>query len=255
MEELNSADKNLTFEQLADLRDKTEAISQFLQKQLKAHLETLRPLLAPRRLLGKYTGVKEDVAGADRAFAQLREQYSSVCSKPFALPPDLDDGPIANIDNRLELYPWEYTHQAKSERETKPVTITSPVRWILTYSSEYTASQLLQTMAGKEQRRSDSIRQFVVNALVMQAVLAKFPGITQLLTDLRYEIRTEKSAGLGELPLVIMHSCLTSFRPADSLILAATRLSGVPAFIELIDIDAVHHLPDPLRLRIEALIH
>jgi hypothetical protein len=255
MEELNSADKNLTFEQLADLRDKTEAISQLLQKQLKAHLETLRPLLAPRRLLGKYTGVKEDVAGADRAFAQLREQYSAVCSKPFALPPDLDDGPISNIDNRLELYPWEYTHQAKSERETKPVTITSPVRWILTYSSEYTASQLLQTMTGKEQRRSDSVRQFVVNALVMQAILAKFPGITQLLTDLRYEIRMEKSASLGELPLVIMHSCLTSYRPADSLILAATRLSGVPAFIELIDIDAVHHLPDPLRLRIEALLH
>ena len=72
MEEQASAETGLTFEQLADLREKTEVISQFLHKQLKAYLETLRPLLAPRRLLGKYTGVKEDVVGADRAFAQLQ---------------------------------------------------------------------------------------------------------------------------------------------------------------------------------------
>jgi hypothetical protein len=254
MEEKNSAEKPLTFEQLADLRNKTETVSQFLQKQLKAHLETLRPLLAPRRLLGKYAGVKEDIAGADRAFAQLQEQFKAVCSRPFALPPELDDGLVANIDNRIDLYPWEYTHQANSERETKPVTITSPVRWVLTYSSEYTLSQLIQTLAGKEQRHSGSIRQFVVNALVMHAVLTKFPGITQLLTDLRYEIRTEKTASLGELPLVTIRSCLPSFRPADSHILAATRLSGVPAFIELIDIDAVHRLQDPLKLRIEEIL-
>jgi hypothetical protein len=254
MEDTSSTERTLTFEQLADLRDKTEAISQFLQKQLRVHLETLRPLLAPRRLLGKYAGVKEDVVGADRAFAQLQEQYKGVCSKPFALPPELDDGPLANIDNRIDLYPWEYTHQAKSERETKPVTITSPVSWVLTYNSEYTLSQLVQTIAGKEQRRSDSIRQFVVNALVMHAVLTKFPGITQLLADLRYEVHTQKSPSLGELPLVTIRSCLPSFRPADSLILAATRLSGVPAFIELIDLDAVHSLPDPLKLRIEEML-
>ena len=93
MEEQGGTEKKLTFEQLADLREKTEAISQFLQKQLKAYLETLRPLLAPRRMLGKYTGVKEDVVGADRAFAQLQEQYKGVCARPFALPPELELSP------------------------------------------------------------------------------------------------------------------------------------------------------------------
>ena len=94
----------------------------------------------------------------------------------------------------------------------------------------------------------------MVNALVMHAVLAKFPGITQPLTDLRYEIRTEKSASLAELPLVTIRSCLPSFRPAGTLILAATRVSGVPAFIELIDIDALHTLPNPPKLRIEEML-
>jgi len=73
MVELSDTAKALTFEQLVDLRAKTEAISQFMHKRLKGHLETLRLLLAPARLLGKYVGVKEDVVGADKALAQLRE--------------------------------------------------------------------------------------------------------------------------------------------------------------------------------------
>jgi hypothetical protein len=255
MEEQGSAGKNLTFEQLADLREKTEAISQFLQKQLKAYLETLRPLLGPRRLLGKYTGVKEEVVGADRAFTQLQEQYKGVCARPFALPPELDADLLSNIDNRLDLFPWEYTHHAKGERETKPITIASPGRWVLTYGSEYTLSQVAQALAGSEQRRSNAVRQFVVNALVMHAMLAKFPGITQLLTDLRYDVQTEKSPALGDLPLVSIRSCLPSFRPADNLMLTAIHFSGVPAFIELIDIEALNTLQDPLKLRIEKILH
>jgi hypothetical protein len=204
--------------------------------------------------LGKYSGVKEDVVGSDRAFAQLQEQYKGVSAKPFALPQELDADPLSNIDNRLDLYPWEYTHQGQGERESKLITITSPVRWVLSYSSEYTLSQVTQTLARREQRRSDAIRQFVVNALVMHAMLAKFQGIAQLLTDLRYDIQTEKSPALGNLPLVTIRSCLPSFRPADNLMLTAIRFSGVPAFIELIDVEALRTLPDPLKLRIEKIL-
>jgi len=89
----------------------------------------------------------------------------------------------------------------------------------------------------------------------MHAMLAKFPGMAQILTDLRYDIQTEKSPVLGDLPLVTtVRSCLPSFRPADNLILTAIRFSGVPAFIELIDIKALNTLQDPLKLRIEKIL-
>jgi hypothetical protein len=140
MEGQGRAEKSLTFDQLAEWREKTEAVAQLLQKQLQSYLETLRPLLAPRRLLGKYTGVREDVVGSDRAFAQLQDQYKAVCANPFARPPEPDAGPLSNIDNHLDLSPWEYNHQAKSEHESKLIAITSPVRWVLTYSSEDTTS-------------------------------------------------------------------------------------------------------------------
>jgi len=253
MAELSDTAKALTFEQLIDFRDKTEAISQFLYKRLKVHLETLRLLLAPRRLLGKYVGVKEDVVGADKAFAQIQEIYRGVCGKPFALATELDEGPLNGLENRLELYPWEYIHQAKSARETKAVTITSPVRWVLTYNAGYTLSQVLQAVVGKEQRQADALRQFVVNVLVMHLVLTKYPGITQLLTDLRYQVSVDKSPSLGELPLVTLSTCLPSFRPSDQLILTATRFSGVPAFIELIDVDMLDTLHDPLKQHLEEI--
>lgn len=256
MENRGGAERSLTFEQLSELRGKTEAISQFLQKQLKAHLETLRPLLAARRVFGEYvrSGSRETLVGADKAIAQLEEKYKEVCAKPFALPPEFDKDSLASIEDRIELYPWEYSHEVTSGRETKTVTITSPVRWVFTYTSGYTLSELRQSVAGKGKRRADYIRQFLVNVLVMQLVLAKYRGVTELLTDLRYQIGTEKAPGLGELPLVTISCCLPSFRPSDDLILAATRLSGFPAFIELIDIDSVHALKDPLNLRIEEII-
>jgi hypothetical protein len=53
--------------------------------------------------------------------------------------------------------------------------------------------------------------------------------------------------------MTVLSVPLPSFRPSDELLLTAVRISGVPAFIELIDINAVRSLEDPLRLRIEAL--
>jgi hypothetical protein len=139
-------------------------------------------------------------------------------------------------------------------KETKILTMNSPARWVLTYSSGYTLAQVRQAVSGLQDRRSDYVRQFVVNALVMRFMFDRYPGIPQLLTDLRYDVRIEKCPGLGELPFVTISSCLSSFRPADELILTAARFSGVPAFIELINVDAVPTLQDPLKLHIERML-
>jgi hypothetical protein len=254
MKETSPVAQPLTFEQLATLRRKTEAIAQFLRDQLQAHLETLRPLFAPRRFLGKFVAGKEEVPGAEKAVAQLQTQFQEVCGKPFALPAEFDTGLLSDIDNRLVLFPWEYTYDATYQNETKTLTMTSPVRWVLTYSSGYTLEQLRHVLADQHQSRPDYVRQFIVNALVMRLCLEKFPGLVQLFADLRYQIRTEKVSGFGDLPLLTITSCVSSFRPADELILMATRFSGVPAFIELVDVDSVPALEDPLKERIEQLL-
>src|SRR5437870_162652 len=245
---------NLKLENLADLWEKTEMVSQLLLNQLKGHLDTLRPLLAPRRILGSYvrSSIKEDIPDTDVALKRLREKYREVCGKPFALPAEFDESVLGDMDNRLELYPWEYSHEASNEREKKTITVASPVKWALSYTSGYTVRQLREVLVGKRERRQEEVRQFLVNAIVVQLVLAKFPGTNQLLKDLRYDIGLDKCQGLGDLPLVTIRSSLPSFRPSDDIILAATRLSGVPAFIELIDFDVLSNLEDPFKTKIEA---
>lgn len=251
MNESVGAERSLSIEELSDLREKTEAVSQFLREQLAAHLEAIRLIVGPRRLLGRHVRGGGDLAGADRAFDELKENYAKCCGRPFGLSRELHEDPVS-IEARLELYPWEYTYVL--DEDGRSITMTSPVRWVVSYRSGYTLAQLRKAIAAKESLRSEDVRQFIVNTLTLQQVLAKYPEIGRLLTDLRYQIRIEPCDGLGQLPLVSISSCLPSFRPTDDLIQTATRFSGVPAFIELIDVAALDTLRDPMRDRIEEIL-
>jgi hypothetical protein len=246
----------LRLEQVAELREKTEKLSKFLAERLKDHLDTIRPLLAPVRVFGKYirSAVREDIPGAEAAVRKLCEKYNEICGRPFSLSADLGDNAVADLDGRIQLCPWEYTHEAKSGTETKTITVTSPVKTVLTYKSSCSLSQIRLAIAGKGDRRQEDMREFLIAALAMQSTLDKFPGIVRLLKDLRYDVQVEKSPGLGDLPLVVIGSCVPSFRPADDLVLATCNLSGVPAFIELIDSEAIHQMEDPLKPRIIELL-
>jgi hypothetical protein len=245
--------KSVSFEELATLRAKTEALSQFLDQQLKMHVETLRLLMAPQRVLGRYVGGKDIVAGADHAFTQLKEQFREVAPS-FGLAVDLNEDELSDLENIPDLYVWEYTHQAKTEKDGKALTLTSPVRWVLTYRSGYSLPQFRQAVSGKGERMTRDLRRFVLYALVMQMVIKGHPKLTRLLKDLRYEVVFDQLPGLGALPLTTLHACLSSFRPADELLVMATRFSGVPAFIELIDLESIRTLEDPLKSKFESLV-
>ena len=59
--------KPMTFQELTELRRKTEGVSKFLQEQLAAHLETLRPVFSPERVFSKFLGTKGEVGIGHRA--------------------------------------------------------------------------------------------------------------------------------------------------------------------------------------------
>ena len=67
--------ETLGLEQVVELREKTEKISRSLLGQLRDHLDTLRPLLAPARMFGKHvrSALREDVPDAETAIKKLRE--------------------------------------------------------------------------------------------------------------------------------------------------------------------------------------
>lgn len=252
MSETGEADgrKQFTLQDLATARANTETIAQFLQQQLLGYLGTLGQLLLPDRLLGKHIGFKGEVAGVDKALAELQAAYPPFAGAPYNVPREFETDWLGEIGTRLELYRWEYPLVLGS----RIVTIASPARWILTYTAPYTVAQMPQALAQKENRRPGYIRQFIVNALVIKQLVGRNAGLQALFADLGYRISFETSPSLPNLPLVVLTSRLPSFRPADDLVATATALSGVSAFIELIDLDAVQAISDPLKEKILSLM-
>jgi hypothetical protein len=116
-------------------------------------------------------------------------------------------------------------------------------------------AQAIQAFARKQDRRgTDQLRQFGVNELVMQALIGRSSGLTTLLGELRYNVGTQFHPALSGLPLVVIQSHIPTFLPPEPVIAAATALSGVPAFIELIDVEAGRKLADPFKEHIFQLI-
>jgi hypothetical protein len=247
----SAARSELSIDQLTDLRAKTEAVSQFLRKRLEGHLATMRVAFAPRWVLGRHvrSGVREDQVGSDAAFEQLRQRYAQYRARPFLLPRELEDEPVS-IEGVIELYPFEYTLSLGG----KAIKMTSPVRWVANYRCGYTLGQLREAIAAKQALRAEDAKSFVLGALTLAMLLEKTPGLGHLLTDLRYDVETAPSGELGGLPLVTIHAGLPSFKPVDDLILSSTRFSGVPEFIELIDLDALDRLGDPFQAGLRGVL-
>ena len=247
--------KDLSFEQLALARKRAQAVSEFLQKNLEGYLDTLRPLLLPERLLGRLAGSRVDAPGLDKGLAELQDSYRRFAGKPFDLPKDLEADWLSEVGARLDLHRWEYTREINTGSGKRSILITSPTRWILTYGPGYSVAQAIQAFPRKQDRRgNDQLRQFVVNNLVMQGLIAHTRGLTTLLGDLRYDVKVQPHAELNGLPVVLVESQIPTFLPSESLIAAATDLSGIAAFMELIDVDAVREMQDPFRQRISELV-
>jgi len=241
---------SLTLQELPELRRKTDAVSTFLRERLVIYLEALKPLLLPERILGKLAGGKLEVAGADRAAAELAQAYRPFAAKPYDLPATFDANWLTLVGHTCDLHAWQYVVRVQDH----PITLSSPVKWVLSYRGNYTPAQAAAAVAGRESLRVEFLREFVVNALVLHQVLARQPALGELLRDLRYTLAFEELAALPNLPLATLRAELRSFRPPDELVLMATAFSGVPAFIELIDPAAVRDWPDPLRQRLEEIL-
>jgi hypothetical protein len=246
--------KTLSFEQLAAARKRTEAVSQFLEKQLRGYLDTLRTLLMPERILGKLAGSRFDVPGVDKVLAELQENYRRLPGKPFEFPKELETDWLSEVGPKLELNRSEYTLEITTESGKRPILITSPNRWTLAYGPGLSVAQAVSAFGRKQDRRAmDQLRQFVVNELVMQALIARSAGLTALLAELRYNVSKQVHPALSGLPLVVIQSQVPTFLPPEPLIAAATGLSGIAAFIELIDVDAVKELADPFKVHISEI--
>ena len=241
--------KEIELQQLGHLRNISQKITQHLQRKVNDYLTTVTPLLAPRKVLGQYmqSAFNDKVPGDDKNFTTLEELYKQISRDTFALNSKLST-PLPSIANKPMVHPWEYLYTITDVQSQ--ISISSPVRWVLNYSSAYNLSRLLEDRVKGEHARPDEVKEFLVYALTMWMLMDKSPGLQDLLRDLRFHVTFEKSAESGELPYVVLNADVPSFRPQDEVIKTVVQMSGHPVFEELIDVDALAGVTDPFQAEI-----
>jgi hypothetical protein len=239
--------ESLNVEQLLRLHELTKEVSKFCQKQLRGYLDTMALLFRPRRILGDAIegAEQETVGGSDRTLTELRDLYRRVALRPFDLRPELKV-PIESISTQIQLYEWEYHHDTKTDRGYRAIKVTSPLTWVIAFSSTYSVSMLRQVLAGQEKRNEEAVRAFVLRACLMHLHFAKFPAIAELLAGLRYRVEVRHLPEMGELPLVTVSAPFATVRPPDNLVTTASGLAGGASFAEVLDLATVQNVRDPL---------
>lgn len=246
--------EDYSVERMLVLRKLTRAVADLLRGEMKEYLATLSPLLRPKSVLGEYiqSSAREVVPGAERAFADLQDQFEAIAgTAPLNLSRDLKP-PIELLSATLEISPLEYTYEAKTEGARKIVTVTSPLEWVVTYSG-FAPGRLKELLADRD-RSQDELRQFAVHYLVMHTVIRNQPGVGRILEGLQFPLRAAPSPEYGNLPVAVISSPVSTILPEDSVIIETTEVSGTDAFEEVVNLEDIAALRNPLKERLAALV-
>ena len=243
-----------TTDRLLALRKLTRAASEFLRTEMKDYLGTLSPLLRPNTVLGGYIqGTAKDPArGAEQAFNELAALYDKVATqKPFELNRELK-APFEVISAALDINLMEYTYTAKNATQSKSVTVACPLKFTLTYTG-FSPAKLTELLAARE-RDAAQIQSFIIHYLVMHVVTEKQTGVRKILESLHFPVTTGYSQEFGQLPLTYISSSVSTFRPPDEVLIESTEVSGMDAFEEIVNLEDIASLRDPLKERLLKLI-
>jgi hypothetical protein len=233
------------------LRKLTRAVTEAVRVQMIGSLATLTPLLKPTTVLGDYVqgGQKELTRKAEKAFKQLQALYEVVASaKPFNLQRELSP-PLSFAAESLEITPFDYSHPTDAgDGRSRQILVRAPMTWTLTYSGF--GPTRLQELLNTRLRPADELQRFVLSYLVLHVVLANQPGVAQLLEGLRFPVQTLKLPEFGELPITRIGPPISTTRPSDAVIVESAELTGMDAFEEVLKVEDLSTLKDPLKDRL-----
>ena len=230
------------------LRKLTRAITETVRAQMSEHLTTLTPLLRPTAVLGEYVqgGQKEGSRKADKAFRDLEALYQTVCTtKPFNLPREMPSTPLSILSTGLDITPYGYPHQVKTDSGTRTITVRAPLTWTLTYTGF--GPGRLQELLNTKMRSNEEVSKVVLSYLALHVVLTNQPGLLKIFEAMHFPVTTVKVPEFGDLPVTRIGAAVDTKRPPDAVIVETAELTGMDAFEEIVELEAVGRLRDPLR--------
>jgi len=237
-------------ESLLGLRKLTRAITDVVRVQMTEYLKVLTPLLRPKAVLGDYVqgGPKEPSRRADKAFADLQALYDKVAvARPYNLPRELAT-PLNFATPTLEITPLDYVHVVQSGSDSRRINVRCPLTWVLTYS-DFPPNRLKELLDAKA-RSIEELQRFVLNYLVMHIATTSDPALMRVFEALHFPLTSSKSAEFGDLPITRIGIGISTYRPSDSLVIQSAELTGMDAFEEVIKVEDIAALSDPLKSRL-----
>ena len=240
-------DNSFDTARLLELRGLTTAVSEIMEARLRAALATLAPLIQPRAVLGGFTrGGDDNVKGADKAFAELREIYLGLAgTKQYNLPKTLEP-PIGIAAATPAIVRTEYAYDATVDGATQRLTVTSPLRWVLTYG-EYSPKHLRDLLAQQSDAVGHELQTTVLQFALVHVVMARQTGVVDILAELGFPLSTERNPEFGDLPITCIGAPVSSMRPPDDVMVQSAKLSGSPAFEEVARIADIVGMAAPMR--------
>jgi hypothetical protein len=84
----------------------------------------------------------------------------------------------------------------------------------------------------------------------VHAVVSNQPGLTDILSRLHFPVSFLKEPAAGNVLFTRIASPLSTVRPPDNVIMQSVELSGMDAFEEVINVDDIGRIDDPLKSRL-----
>jgi hypothetical protein len=232
------------------LRKLTRAITDAVRVQMTEYLKVMTPLLRPKAVLGDYVqgGPKEPSRKSDKAFGDLQALYeTAAAAKPYNLPRELTP-PLSFAGVGLEITPLDYYHVAQSGADTRRIKVRCPLTWVLTYT-DFPPTRL-QELLDTKARSVEELQRFVLHYLVMHLAATSDQGLMQVFDALHFPLTTSKTPQFGELPITRIGIGISTTRPSDALIIESAELTGMDAFEEVVKVEDITRLADPLKERL-----
>ena len=227
------------------LRKLTRAIADSVRTQMTEYLATLAPLLRPKMVFGDYVedGSKESTRRSDKAYKELQALWQQ---RPFSSDRELT-APVDVGGASLEITPFDYPYRASHDGQVKALTMRSPLRWVISYAG-FSPVRLLE-LAGQKGRSSDELQRFMMHYLVLHVVVSNQSGLGKMFNALHFPLGTAYFDELPGLPITQIGCAVSTRRPPDSVIVQSAELTGMDGFEEVVVVEDILALTDPLRAR------
>jgi hypothetical protein len=108
----------------------------------------------------------------------------------------------------------------------------------------------LQELLDTKARSVDEVQRFVLSYLILNLATTNEVGLMQVFDALHFPLTTSKSREFGELPITRIGIGISTTRPSDEVILESAELTGMDAFEELVNVEDLARLKDPLKERL-----